>query len=241
MCKIIFRKSQTDTISDNKFFLNRALKYQQERLFHSSDTITETYTMITGSYETTSTTLYSLIVMLAMHPQVQERLYNDVIKIIPANEEVLFEHLEQLPYLNMVISETLRLVPPIPFIGREALENCNLTTDVNIPRDFQVLISIFHLHRSKVLWGPNAHMFNPNNFLPEEKEKRHPYAYVPYSKGVRNCIGWRYADISLKFILLGLLRQYQFSTSFAYDDLYFVQKISLQYLNEPKIKITKRN
>ncbi|XP_065366620.1 probable cytochrome P450 313a4 [Calliphora vicina] len=238
---IISRKAADVTNQGCEFFLNRALKYQQQGLFQARDTITETYTMISGSYETTSTTLYSLIVMLAMHPLVQEKLYQDVIEIIPATDAIVYEHLEQLPYLQMVLSETLRLVPPIPFIGREALESCTLTKDLTIPRDFQILIPIFHLHRSTTLWGANAHKFNPDNFLDAEKDRRHPYAYVPYSKGVRNCIGWRYADISLKFVLLGLLRQYKFVTSFAYEDLYFVQKISLQYLREPKIKIIKRN
>lgn len=127
--------------------------------------------------------------MLAMHPDVQEKLYRDIVKIMPNSENIVYEQLEQLPYLNMIINETLRLVPPIPFIGRETLESCNLTAEITIPRDFQVLIPLFHLHRCKTVWGPNADEFNPDNFLPEEKEKRHPYSYVPYSKGVRNCIG----------------------------------------------------
>lgn len=136
-----------------------------------------------------STTLYSIITMLAMHPEVQEKLYQEIIEEISDTAAVGYKQLEHLSYLNMVIDETLRLMPPIPIIGRETLESCRLNDKIILPRDFPVIISIFHLHRRPDLWGPDAEFFNPDHFLPENIENRHPYAYIPFSKGVRNCIG----------------------------------------------------
>ncbi|KAI8128446.1 putative cytochrome P450 313a4 [Lucilia cuprina] len=240
MKNLIKRKMGSTIVNEDKYFLDRAMKYQQQKIFTINDVITETYTMIIGSFETISTTLYSIIIMLAMHQDVQQKLYQEIIQVIDDTENVDYKHLDQLPYLNMVIDETLRLMPPIPLIGRESLENCQLTNAIELPKGFQILISIFHLHRRQDLWGTKATQFNPDNFLPENIEKRHPYAYIPFSKGVRNCIGWRYAHIALKVLMVNLVRDFVFSTDFQYDKLVFINQVSLRFLSEPKIQFVKR-
>ncbi|XP_046811285.1 probable cytochrome P450 313a4 [Lucilia cuprina] len=235
-------KSKMDSTIENKdkHFLDRAIKYLKQNIFSKNDVITETYTTIIASFETVSTTLYSIIIMLAMHQDVQQKLYEEIIQVIANTENIDYKHLDQLPYLNMVIDETLRLMPPIPLIGRESMESCHLTDSIQLPKDFQIIISIFHLHRRQDLWGTKATQFNPDNFLPENIEKRHPYAFIPYSKGMRNCIGWRYAQIALKVLVLNLVREVQFSTDFPYNDLVFVNQVSLRFLKEPKIQFVKR-
>lgn len=68
--------------------------------------------------------------MLATHPEVQERLYDEIINIFPEKDfEMEYEHLEQLPYLDMIINETLRLAPSIPLIGRHVTKDMPLTKD----------------------------------------------------------------------------------------------------------------
>lgn len=107
--------------------------------------------------------------MLSMHSDVQEKLFQEIHSIWPEKDiHVTYEHLKDVPYLDMVMSETLRLMPSIPIVGRQA---------------------IFSLHRAETWWGPKAHLFNPENFLPETIAKRNPYVYMPFSKGARNCIG----------------------------------------------------
>ncbi|XP_023305619.2 probable cytochrome P450 313a4 [Lucilia cuprina] len=237
---LIQRKMDSASETEDKYFLDRAIKYHQQKLFDKHDVITETYTMIIGSFETVSTTLYSIIIMLAMHQDVQQKLYEEMVQVIDDTENIDYKHLDQLPYLNMVIDETLRLMPPIPLIGRESMENCHLTDTIELPKGFQILISIFHLHRRQDLWGNKAAEFNPDNFLPQNIKKRHPYAYIPFSKGLRNCIGWRYAQIALKILVLNLVRDFEFSTDFPYSDLVFVNQMSLRFLKEPKIQFVKR-
>ncbi|XP_037822458.1 probable cytochrome P450 313a4 [Lucilia sericata] len=241
MKNLIKRKMGSTIKNEDKYFLDRAIKYQQQKIFAIDDVITETYTMIIGSFETVSTTLYSIIIMLAMHKDVQQKLYQEVFEIMADSKNIDYKDLDQMAYLNMVIDETLRLMPPIPLIGRESLESCHLTDAIKLPKGFQILISIFHLHRRQDLWGAKADLFNPDNFLPENIEKRHPYAYIPFSKGVRNCIGWRYALIALKVLVLNLVRDFEFSTDFPYDELIFINQVSLRFLNEPKIQFIKRN
>lgn len=64
-----------------------------------------------------------------------------------------------------------------------------------IPSGCLLSLHIYHVNRNKTEW-PNAETFNPDNFLPENIQGRHPYAFVPFSGGQRNCIGMicRFSD-----------------------------------------------
>ncbi|XP_065354384.1 probable cytochrome P450 313a4 [Calliphora vicina] len=223
-------------------FIDQAIEIYQKQKFSFNDIIVESNNIVTASFETTGNGILSALVMLATHPEVQERLYDEIINIFPEKDfEMEYEHLEQLPYLDMIINETLRLAPSIPLIGRHVTKDMPLTKDLVLPKDIQVIMSIFHVHRRKDIWGPNANSFDPDNFLPENMAGKHAYAYIPFSKGTRNCIGWRYALFAMKVIIVGIIRNYRLSTTTKYEDIEFTYHIALKYLNEPSFKIHRRN
>lgn len=58
-----------------------------------------------------------------------------------------------------------------------------------IPKGTKIGIVISKMHRDPNIWGPSCDKFDPDNFLPEKVAARHPYSYLPYSGGARNCIG----------------------------------------------------
>lgn len=62
-------------------------------------------------------------------------------------------------------------------------------------------MSVFNLHRSPAAWGDRAECFDPDHFLPEVAKKRHPYAFVPFSSGLRYCIGMKYGNIVVRIIV----------------------------------------
>ena len=64
----------------------------------------------------------------------------------------------------------------------------NILDDVRIPAKTTISIHIFHQHRDPSLF-PDPEVFDPNRFLPENTINRHPYSYIPFSAGPRNCIG----------------------------------------------------
>lgn len=60
---------------------------------------------------------------------------------------------------------------------------------VYVPAGTEIIISEFNMQRNKKIWGEDAETFNPDHFLPERQEKPHPYSFIPFSAGSRNCIG----------------------------------------------------
>ena len=94
---------------------------------------------------------------------------------------------KKLEYLECVLKETLRMYPSVPFIGRD----CRTETILNgliFPASTQISIHIFDIMRDPRHF-PEPNVFKPERFLPETANRRHPFAFVPFSAGSRNCIG----------------------------------------------------
>ncbi|XP_049303845.1 probable cytochrome P450 313a4 [Bactrocera dorsalis] len=223
---------------DKQTMIDLALKSLRQGVFSEKDVEIECFTMIAASYETSVSAAYTCLMTLAMHPEIQERVFQEICSVFPNGIiTVEYDDLKNLPYFDMCIADALRLAPPIPYIGREAIHDTELCPGLKVPKNMQVVIPIYELHRRKEIWGPDAHHFNPDNFLPENIAKRHPSSYMVFSKGPRNCIGFRYAEISLRIILLHALRNLKFSTTFRFEDIVHQPKVTLSYKVEPPISI----
>ena len=79
-----------------------------------------------------------------------------------------------------------------------------------LPKGLSVGLLFYGMHRNPELY-PDPDVFKPERFLPEQSTGRHPYAFLPFSAGPRNCIGQKYALFELKVVLSWLLRKFQFS------------------------------
>lgn len=103
--------------------------------------------MIVGGYDTSALTRSYVIILLAMHPSIQERLYNELRSIFDEQDEnTTYEHIHQLEYLDLVIKETIRLFPVVPFVIRSITGDIPLNK-CTVPKDAYILVSLYHLHR----------------------------------------------------------------------------------------------
>lgn len=121
--------------------------------------------------------------MLAMHKNVEEQLHKEVVDVINEfGSELTEKHLHNLNYLDMVVKETLRLFPVLPIHARIAKEDIKLEK-YTIPAGANIVISVFNAQRKVENWGEDAEKFRPERFLPENYEKIHSYAFIPFSRG----------------------------------------------------------
>nr|XP_043067633.1 probable cytochrome P450 313a2 [Drosophila bipectinata] len=222
--------------------INRVMELYRNGEITLDEVKGESCNMVLAAFETTALTLNHLLIVLAMFPQYQELLFEELKEIFPAGGdlEVEYEDVQKLVYLDRVLNETLRLFPPIPISIRDAKEDLRLSNGVLIPKGVILCIDIFNIHRNRDLWGHDADTFDPDRFLPDNIRQRHPYAFIPYSKGKRNCIGWRYAQISLKIALAKIVRNYSFNTSFRYEDLAFIDNIVIKLDKAPLLNFNRR-
>lgn len=198
------------------------------------------YTFVAAGYETTALLTAFTVLLLAMHPEVQEKVFQEISQVFPTSDaEISEDSLARLKYLEQVIKESMRLLPPVPLIGRETIEDLELG-DLVVPKGVTLLVNFFNLHRRKEFWGNDAEAFNPDRFLPENEAQRHSHCFIPFSKGARDCIGKNYAMLAIRTVLVKILRRYKVSTDLKYDELRFKADITLKICAKLDVKIEKR-
>lgn len=154
---------------------------------------------IPQGYDTSALTMSHTILFLAMHPDIQDKVVEELKNVFYDENEIPdYDIVSKLVYTEMVIKESMRLLPVVPFIVRTTTEDLKIVTqNLTIPAGVLINIPIYHIHRDPKHWGPDSHKFNPENFSEENMAKRHPCSFIPFSYGPRNCIG-KYALVTTK-------------------------------------------
>ncbi|XP_023948135.2 cytochrome P450 6B1 [Bicyclus anynana] len=156
-----------------------------------------------GGYETTSSTLAFLLLELAAHPEVQQKMREEIAEVMQKHGgRVTSEALQDLTYMDMVIQETLRLYPPFPSIQRMCTRDYAVPgSDVLLTSGTIVVFPTLGLHRDE-MYFENASLFVPTRWSSSAPP---PGVYAPFGLGPRYCIGKRFAVIQMKTCLLKLL------------------------------------
>ncbi|GAB0099521.1 hypothetical protein DMENIID0001_153930 [Sergentomyia squamirostris] len=215
--------------------------FMVENKFTAQDVFAESRTIVHTGFETTALVSSYCVLAMAMFPENQQRIYEEIKSIIPNKDgDIQYEDLKKFEFLERFIKECLRLFPPIPLLGRVVRDTIKLG-DYTIPKETNLILPIWIMHRDKEAWGPTAEEFDPNRFLPENYKHIHPYAYIPFTAGPRNCIGYKYAQIFLTVLLIKLVNNFKFRTDLKMEDLRFRMDISLKLQNKHMVYIEKRD
>ncbi|CAF1286695.1 unnamed protein product [Adineta ricciae] len=188
-----------------------------KKTLNDKEILSQAVVFLLAGYETTSILMTCFFYIMTTEPAIQEKVYEEIRQEI-GDDEVTHEKLNQLPYLDMVISETLRRYPPGIRFDRIAAYDYQLG-DYQIPKGTIVNVSVYPIHHDPDVW-PDPEKFIPERqifkslaivvFLPAEKAKRHPMTYLPFGDGPRNCIGMRFALLEAKVGIVKALRAVEF-------------------------------
>lgn len=183
--------------------------------------------------------MLNVLLVLAINQDVQERVYEEIRSNVTDNDHLDYDTLSKLDYMERAIKETMRMFPLAQGLMRETDADIQLTECI-VPKGSLFLLSVFKMHRSKEIWGPTANEFDPERFLDKSMTDRHPYSYLPFSAGPRNCIGAKYAMISLKMMLCRMLSTYKLSTSIKMSDITLKFELILKIENKCLVKLERR-
>jgi cytochrome P450 len=150
------------------------------------------------------------------HPDLYKSVHEEMKELCPYSNalDISFKNFQtHTPILDAVIGEVLRLYTPVHLTARATMKHLTMTTPTGktftIPPGVLVYFSIYHIHISEALWGPDAKKFNSGRFLKiKESGESLEGRFIPFGYGPRSCPGFKFTPLTIKIYLVLLLRRY---------------------------------
>lgn len=163
--------------------------------------------LLFAGHETLTSALTSFCLLMAQQPEISQSLQEEQ-KQFPDLNTITLETLSQMTYLEQVLQEVLRLVPPVGGGFREVLEDCEIG-GYSIPKGWNVLYQINQTHQQERIY-PQPNQYDPERFNPNNSDNpSKSYDYIPFGGGIRECLGKEFARLEMKLFALHLVRNYQ--------------------------------
>lgn len=203
--EIITERRASDTDAGDIVSLLLAARDEDGSGLSDKQICDEAITILFAGHETTANVLTWALYLLARHPVVREKLLNELSTVL-AGRSPTIEDLGDLPYLEMVINETLRLYPPAWVLLRRARESVEID-GTNVSAGDVVWLSQWVIHRMPEYFS-DPETFLPERFDPQQGQKHLPFAFFPFGGGSRLCLGMTFAFLETRIVLAMLLQRY---------------------------------
>ncbi|XP_049814672.1 probable cytochrome P450 6a13 isoform X2 [Schistocerca nitens] len=174
------------------------------------DVAAQAFVFFLAGFETSSTTMSFALYELALNPDVQKRLQEEVDATMKKNDgQLTYEAISEMPYLDKVVSETLRMFPPGALLGRKCTSRYQFpNNEVTVEEGTPIFVPVYALHHDAEYF-PQPERFDPERFSEQNKAGRNPYVYLPFGEGPRNCIGMRLGLLQTKIGLAYLMSKFE--------------------------------
>ncbi|XP_054720562.1 cytochrome P450 4V2-like [Uloborus diversus] len=247
--KSMLKEPVTPKIDENgtkirKPFLQLLLEHHlRDSSFTEEDIREEVDTFMFEGHDTTAMAISWALFCLGQNPEIQEKLYEEIRDVFQDDyhRKISSTDVKNMKYLDCVLKEALRLYPSVPIFTRELKEDIKLSElNFTVPAGCLCMVLTVKLHRDPAYF-PDPDKFDPDRFLPENCLKRHPYVYIPFSAGPRNCVGQRFALTEEKVILIHILRKFKITSLDHMDKVPTMFALTLKNLQPLRVRFTPRH
>ncbi|KNE69021.1 hypothetical protein AMAG_13896 [Allomyces macrogynus ATCC 38327] len=235
---------------DGHMLIHELLRQNEQDVLSEYELVCEVRSFLGAGHETTAAAISSLVLLLALHPTIQQELHDEVESTAVALEDS--DALAKLPLLNKVINEMFRLYPPTFTTYREAATDVTLPMAalgaIEIPAGTRFEIPIRAIHMDPSIWGDDAAMWNPHrwdtidlvhgtsdvsaNRIVKGRRQIGPYDFMPFLAGPRACVGRQFALMELRLFLAGIVQRYTLKTDIkSMDDANLTCAITMRSTN----------
>ncbi|XP_037560010.1 cytochrome P450 4V2 [Dermacentor silvarum] len=181
------------------------------------------------------------IYLLGLHPSKLAKVHEELDRVLGRDKDgvIRSDDLLQLNYLECCLKESLRLYPPFPLFGRK-LEHDMIIDGYRLPKGLTCFVNLYSLHRDpRHFRQPDS--FFPERFLGEEFAQRHPYSYIPFSAGPKNCLGQRFFMQEAKLLLAKVLSKFSVESTKPVEELKITYEVVLKARGSLRVWFRTRN
>lgn len=182
--------------------------------FDGDNLVAQAAVFFTGGFETSSTTMSFALYELAVNTEVQNKLRFEIEEALQENDgKITYDMVTTLPYLDMVLSETMRLYPVLPYLDRVALKDYKIPeTNLEIEKGTVMIVPMLGLHYDEQYFS-HPNVYDPERFSEENKKSITPCVYMPFGEGPHICIGQRLGLLQSKLGIVHILSKYEVSVN----------------------------
>ncbi|KAF7531998.1 hypothetical protein G7054_g8360 [Neopestalotiopsis clavispora] len=189
--------------------------------FSDENLVDQAMTFLAAGHETTASSMTWAVYMLARHPEIQARLRAEIREKLPslkdARRDITSLEIDRMPYLNAVCSELLRYFAPIPMTMRDAARDTTILGR-HVPKGTRIVLCPWATNRDVKEWGPDAHSFNPDRWIPKfDGDKaaangggKTKYSLLTFIHGPRGCIGAGFSRAEFACLLATWVGRFDF-------------------------------
>lgn len=164
--------------------------------------------LLFAGHETLTSAVASFCLLTAQHPAILEKICEEQ-RQFPCDRPLTLESLRAMTYLDQVLKEVLRVIPPVGGGFRTVIQDCEYN-GYQIPKGWTVLYQIGSTHQDATLY-PQPDRFDPDRFSPDQIQlqpvDQQKYGYLPFGGGIRECLGKEFARLEMKIFAALLSRQ----------------------------------
>ncbi|KAL7036962.1 hypothetical protein ACKWTF_009015 [Chironomus riparius] len=194
-------------------FLDYVISLREKKKLSHKDVAGHLTTFFSDGLETTSLLIAHTLYELANNEGVQCKLRDEINRYIDTYDEISYDVLNEMAYLELVIAETLRLHPPFTIISKECTSDVRLEVTkgrtVLIEKGTNVYIPLYQIQNDPEYFP------KPKEFIPERCSHHYSYdgLYLPFGNGTRQCLGMKFASMACKAAVVQLVKNFKITVN----------------------------